>query len=197
LVRLDGFVWQFRPELFEALEILDSAAVEALGLGLVAEQQRKTVGLARELMETGAEQEIPVLGAGDFDIAAEDGAVHVDPGMAIGVAGFVEGGGEEASFEAGSTEEGLLGEGDAFEGEELLRVDGLVDGHEVGLEAGDFVDSSKRTTAKVEARKPCFRAFWAERALPSGVRGPVERWALARLAARRRGEAGLRVLGME
>jgi hypothetical protein len=41
------------------------------------------------------------------------------------------------------------------------------------------------------------RAFWAERAFPSGVRGPVERSALARLAARRRGETGLRVLGME
>jgi hypothetical protein len=30
-------------------------------------------------------------------------------------------------------------------------------------------------------------AFWEERALPSGVLGPVDFWALARLAARRWG----------
>src|SRR5258708_3030968 len=30
---------------------------------------------------------------------------------------------------------------------------------------------------------PCLRAFWEEAALPSSVRGPVECWALARLAA--------------
>jgi hypothetical protein len=35
--------------------------------------------------------------------------------VAVGVAGFVEGGGEEAGFEAGGAEEGLLGEGDGQE----------------------------------------------------------------------------------
>src|SRR5450631_4450550 len=43
--------------------------------------------------------------------------------------------------------------------------------------------SSRRTTAKVEAVNPCLREFWAERDLPSGVRGPVDWAALARLAA--------------
>src|SRR5687767_10277412 len=43
--------------------------------------------------------------------------------------------------------------------------------------------SSRRMTAKVEAVNPCLRAFWEERDLPSGVAGPVERAALARLAA--------------
>ena len=38
-------------------------------------------------------------------------------------------------------------------------------------------------TPKVEAMKPCLTALRAERALPSVVRGPVERAALARLAA--------------
>lgn len=40
------------------------------------------------------------------------------------------------------------------------------------------LSSSSRTTAKVEPAKPCWIAFGAERALPSGVRGPVEvaRW---------------------
>lgn len=38
------------------------------------------------------------------------------------------------------------------------------------------------------AVRPCFRAFWDERAWPWGVRGPVLCWALAALAARRAGE---------
>src|SRR6266508_3707952 len=52
--------------------------------------------------------------------------------------------------------------------------------------------SSRRTTAKVEPAKPCLVAFWAERALPSGVRGPVERAALARLAASCLSDTGMR-----
>src|ERR1035441_2457207 len=43
--------------------------------------------------------------------------------------------------------------------------------------------SSRRTTAKFSGLKVCLRAFWDERALPSGVRGPVECCALARLVA--------------
>src|ERR1035437_259354 len=43
--------------------------------------------------------------------------------------------------------------------------------------------SSRRTTAKVEAVNPCLRELRAERALPSGERGPVEWAALARVAA--------------
>ena len=34
---------------------------------------------------------------------------------------------EEAGFEAGGAEDGLLGEGDALEGEEFLGVDGVVE----------------------------------------------------------------------
>src|ERR1039457_6954378 len=43
--------------------------------------------------------------------------------------------------------------------------------------------SSRRTTAKFSGLKVCLRAFWDERDLPSGVRGPVECWALAPLVA--------------
>src|ERR1017187_7513521 len=50
---------------------------------------------------------------------------------------------------------------------------------------------SRRMTAKVEAVKPCLRAFWAERVLRWEVRGPVDLAALARLAARGSGEAGV------
>src|SRR6266508_1964379 len=37
---------------------------------------------------------------------------------------------------------------------------------------------------------PCFRAFLETFFFPAGVRGPVDFWALARLAARRLGEIG-------
>ena len=47
-----------------------------------------------------------------------------------------------------------------------------------------------RTTTKDEAVKPCLMAFCAERVLPSGVLGPVDWTALARLAARRLREMG-------
>src|ERR1022692_4108677 len=55
--------------------------------------------------------------------------------------------------------------------------------------------SSRRTTAKVEAVNPCLREFWAERALPSGERGPVDWAALARLAASCLSERGLVMWG--
>ncbi|MGA2271588.1 MAG: hypothetical protein ABSH44_24250 [Bryobacteraceae bacterium] len=87
-------------------------------------------------MEAFGEAVVAVLGAGDFDIAGEF-FVEQEKGAAAGVHGLVEAGGEEAGFEGGGAEEGLLGEGHAFEGEEFLRVDGLVDGDEVGLEVGD------------------------------------------------------------
>ena len=61
-------------------------------------------------------------------------------GVAVGVEGFVEAGGEEAGLEAGGAEHGLLGEGHALDGEEFLGVDGLVDGDEVGFEMGDFLE---------------------------------------------------------
>jgi len=47
---------------------------------------------------------------------------------------------------------------------------------------GDFLEIFERTTAKVEPVNKCLRAFWEDRTLPSGVRGPVIS-ALARLAA--------------
>ena len=65
--------------------------------------------------------------------------MHAD-GAAGAIKRFVEAIGEHAVFEARGAEEGLLGEGDAFDGEELLGVDGLVAGDEVFAEAGDFVE---------------------------------------------------------
>jgi hypothetical protein len=65
------------------------------------------------------------------------------------VEGFIEAAGEEAGFEAGTAEEGLLGEGDALDGEELLGIDGLVDGDQVGFEFGDGVELFEPDDGKV------------------------------------------------
>ena len=91
-------------------------------------------------MEAVAQQVVAVLGAGDFDIAvAGDDRVQEADGFAAVVEGLVEAGGEETGFEAGAAEDGLLGDGGAFEGEDLLGVDGLVEGDEVVAEMGDFL----------------------------------------------------------
>src|SRR6266511_671575 len=55
--------------------------------------------------------------------------------------------------------------------------------------------SSMRTMAKSAEQKPCLRACWEERALPSGERGPVERAALRRLASSCLGETGFFGMG--
>jgi hypothetical protein len=111
------------------------------GLGLIAEEERKAVGLAGHAVEAVSQQVIAVLGAGDFDIAvAGDDGIHEADGLAGAVEGHVEAGGEEARFEAGAAEDGVLGQGDAFEGEELLGIDGLVEGDEVVAEMGDFLE---------------------------------------------------------
>src|ERR1039457_3420081 len=61
-------------------------------------------------------------------------------GAAVAVEGLIEAGGGHAVVEAFDAEEGLLGEGDALDGEELLGVDRLVDGDGVFAEAGDLVE---------------------------------------------------------
>ena len=129
------------PQGFEALELLDGAAVVAFRLGLIAQKQGPTVGLAGHLLEAFAQQVVAVLLARDFDIAiAGEFRVHEFDRAAEAVAGRVEGGGEEAGFEARGAEEGLLGESEALESEELLGVDGLVEGHEVVLEMGGLLE---------------------------------------------------------
>jgi hypothetical protein len=133
----DGFVWQFLAEGFEAVELLYGPAVVAFSLGLVAQQEGEAVGLAGHAMEAVAQQVVAILGAGDFDIAvAGDGGVHEADGFAAAIEGRVEAGGEVAGFETGAAKDGVLGE-------ELLGVDGLVDGDEVVAEAGDFLEVFK------------------------------------------------------
>jgi len=92
-------------------------------------------------MEAIAQQVVAVLGASDIDIAvAEDDRVQEADGFAAVVVGLVEGGSEETGFEAGAAEDGVLGQGDAFKGEEFLGVDGLIEGDEVVAETADFLN---------------------------------------------------------
>lgn len=122
----------------EALELLEGAAVEALSLGLVAEEQAEGVGEVVEAVEALGEGEVTVLPVGDLDAVGQL-RLHGDPETVAAGEALVEAGSEEAGLEAGEAEEGLLGDGDALEGEELLGVGGLEVGDEVGAEAGDGI----------------------------------------------------------
>jgi hypothetical protein len=181
----DGFVRQLFTEGFEPVEFLDGAAVVAFSLGLVAEQEGEAVGLAGHAMEAIAQQVIAVLGAGDFDIAiAGDGFIHEADGFAAAIEGRVQAGGEVTGFEAGAAEDGVLGEGDAFEGEKLLGVDGLIDGDEVVAEAGDFLE--------------VFEADYGEGGPGEDVfAGVLGRVGLALRGARSRGFGGVDAIGGE
>jgi hypothetical protein len=125
----------------EPFEFLNGAPVVAFGLGLIAQEQGPTIGLADHPMEAFSQEVIAILGASDFDIPITgEFLVHQDHGVSGGVEGLIEAGGEEAGFEARGAEESLLGEGNTLNGEEFLRVDGLVDGDEVLLEMGDLIE---------------------------------------------------------
>jgi len=111
-------------------------------------------------VESFAQRVIAVLGAGDFDIPITgELRVHEDHRVTGLVEGLVEAGGEEAGFEARGTEDGLLGEGEALDGEEFLGVDGLVDGDEVGSEMGDLLEVFEADDGKGRGSEAVFAAI--------------------------------------
>ena len=73
-------------------------------------------------------------------VLADELRGHGDEEAAGGIEGFVKASGEKAGLEVRHAEHGLLGEGDALDGEQFLGIDGLVDGDEVGAEVGDFLE---------------------------------------------------------
>jgi len=101
------FFFELGAQGTETVEFLDGAAVEALGLGLVAQEESPGVGLLSGAVEALTEDEIAILDAGDFDvaIAGEFGGHQVD-GFAFGVEGLVEAGGEKAGLETGGADHG-------------------------------------------------------------------------------------------
>jgi hypothetical protein len=120
---LDGFVRYFVTEGFEAVEFLQGAAVHSLGLDLVAEQESDGIGALGLAKETFGQEVVAVLGGGEGNAAGEVGLEEED-GIAGGVDGLVDAAGEEAGFEVGEAEDGLLGEGHTLNGEEFLGAEG-------------------------------------------------------------------------
>jgi hypothetical protein len=142
----------------------------AFRLGLITESQGPTVGLFHQAVESFAQRVVAVLGAGDFDIPLTgEFWDHEDHRAIAGVEGLVEAGGEEAGFEARAAEDSLLGEGEALDGEELLGVDGLVDGDEVGAEIIEFFEADDGEGGGGEA---VFAAVLCGVGLPLGGTGP-------------------------
>jgi hypothetical protein len=92
-----------------------------------------------EAQEAIGEAEVAVLGLGDFEAVGEF-RLEGEEGRTVGADGLVEAGGEQAAFEAGGAEHGLLADGELLEGVEFLGIDRLIGGNEVGAEASDFID---------------------------------------------------------
>jgi hypothetical protein len=123
-------------ELHEAMEIFDGAAIEALGLGLEAQERGADVGLPIEYVEAERKPIGAVLGERDLDALGELGLIE-DEGVGGAGHGLVEAIGKKAGLEGVHARHGVLGEGDAFDGGAFLGVDGLVGGDGAGDEAGD------------------------------------------------------------
>jgi hypothetical protein len=92
-------------------------------------------------MEAGGEIVIAILRAGNFNIAiAGEFLAHGDDGAIGGVEGFIEAGGEETGLQARGAADGLLGDGHALQGEQLLGVGRLVGGDEGVLEMSNLLE---------------------------------------------------------
>ena len=139
---------QFFAEAADAFELLDGATVEALGLGLDAEEDHDIAGLLIQATEALVQDEVAVLGSGDVDVL-DHFEIHQAERAAVGVEGFIEASGVHAGFHPGTAVEGLLGEGDALDGPEFLGVDGLVGGDQVVAEVRDGIDFLQADDGKV------------------------------------------------
>jgi hypothetical protein len=114
----NGFLWEFGPQGFDALVFFDCAAVEALALGLIAQEQREGVVFPCQAAETIGKGIVTILGAGDFDIAVPDQVrSHGGDGSSVSVEGHVQADGEDAGPEAGNASHLLLGEGHGLDSE--------------------------------------------------------------------------------
>jgi hypothetical protein len=143
-----GFVWRLDrwfvgrvvgevgAQGLEVLEVLDGAAVEALGLGLEPEENGDDARLPMKSKDTMAGPIGAALLESDLD-AVGDLGVFEDPGLGGTLHGFLEAVGEEAGLESVEPEDGEVGEGDAINGEALLGSDGAEGGDGVGAEVGD------------------------------------------------------------
>jgi hypothetical protein len=137
----------------------------AFGLGLVAQQQGKTVGLADQAMEAIAQQVVAVLGLAGFDLLGEL-RVHGDAELSAGVEGFAKALAEESGFETGGAKDGLLGQGDALKGEEFLGVDGVVEVDQVFPEVGDLLKVFEADDGEAGSGEAVFAGILGTAGLP-------------------------------
>jgi hypothetical protein len=106
-------------------------------LGLLTQDENKTVvGLGDAAVKAFGEPVATVLAHGDVESAGHF-VVPEDERGAGAFGGLLQTGGEEATLERGATEDFLLSEGDALDGETLLGVGGLVVVDGVGYEVGE------------------------------------------------------------
>ena len=153
------------PKGLEASEIIEGAAIFPFGEDLVTHEQRPGVGYLAggHAVEALGEGVGAVLGLRDGDVASADELLgHSDEEAAGGVEGFVEASGEQAAFEVGDAEHGLLGQGDALDGEQLLGVDWPVDGDEIGAEAGDLLEVFEADDGEVGGGEAVLAGVWSE-----------------------------------
>jgi hypothetical protein len=131
----NGFVWKnvvaLGAEADEALEVLDGAAVLALGLGLVAEDERPGRGLFGQKVEALGERKVEDLLRGD--------AIFGDLIRLIVAERVVQAGGEHTGFEAVGAEHRKLTNGDPLDREDFLRSLGEVVSDGVGFEVVELV----------------------------------------------------------
>jgi hypothetical protein len=95
------------------------------------------LGVATEAL---GEEVVAVLGLDDLIVVIDEVGADADHGPVVRGDDLIEAVGEHAGVKALGTEEGLLGETDALDGEEFLGVDGPIGGDGVFEKAGDFVD---------------------------------------------------------
>jgi hypothetical protein len=102
-------------------------------------------------------------------------------GETVGADDFIPGGGGEAGVEGDIAIKGLLGEGNSFDGDLLLMVDGLVGGDGFGLEDGELVEVVEADGAEFGRSEPVlagvlrgagFALRGARSSGASGVGGP-------------------------
>jgi hypothetical protein len=98
------------------------------------------IGGFGEAVKAICHDEVAILRLGDFAIVVDERLTDHSDGTVGAIEGFVEAVGEHSVLEARGADEGLPCEGDAFDGEELFGVDGLLAGDEVFAEAGDLVE---------------------------------------------------------
>ena len=129
-----------RAEFDEAVEIIDGSAVEALGLSLIAEEQRPGVGAVTDHAVETVSKAIGAVLFLDFFGCGIQVFVERDEGRIVSEGeGLIERGGAESGFQAGHAEQVVLREREALDRESFLRIPGLVDGNEVVAEAVDGV----------------------------------------------------------